>query len=310
MVIRAFFIYLFFTTILLGEHLITPIPKNDTYDEQKALLGKKLFFDTRLSEDNSISCASCHNLEMGGDDNLPVAIGINGKKGTRNTPTVFNTRYHFKQFWDGRVDTLEAQAEGPIHNPVEMGTNFEEILKKLSKDKDLKKLFTALYKDEMNSKNIIDAIVEFEKALITPNARFDQYLRGDQKALSENEMKGFQNFKEYGCIGCHNGVNIGGNLFQKIGLVQNYKVQNKDVGRFDVTNKEKDKYVFKVPSLRNIELTAPYFHDGSVESLEEAVSYMVHYQIGLALDEKDIKDIVAFLKTLTGEQPEIMSVNK
>lgn len=302
-------IILFSVSLTSASQLITPIPQNDTYHKQKALLGKKLFSDVRLSKDNTISCASCHQLDLGGDDNLPVAIGIDGKMGTRNTPTVFNARYNFTQFWDGRVADLHSQVEGPIHNPIEMGTNFEEVITKLSKDQNYQQQFKILYNDGITSHNISDAIVEFEKALFTPNSRFDKYLLGDTTALSLKEQEGFKTFKDYGCIGCHNGVNLGSNLFQKVGLLKEYKIGESDLGRFEVTKNKKDTYVFKVPTLRNIELTAPYFHDGKVETLHDAVRYMINYQIGASLNKKDIESIVLFLKTLTGETPKILQGN-
>lgn len=299
-------IIFFLVSLASASQLITPIPQNDTYDKQKALLGKKLFFDPRLSKDNTISCATCHKLDLGGDDNLPVAVGIDGKTGTRNTPTVLNAQYNFTQFWDGRSPDLHSQVEGPIHNPIEMGTNFKEVITKLSKDQEYPQQFTMIYKDGITSHNISDAIAEFEKALITPNSRFDKYLRGDNTSLSKEEQEGFKTFKDYGCIGCHNGVNLGGNLFQKVGLLKKYNTGDTDLGRFEVTHKKKDTYVFKVPTLRNIELTAPYFHDGTVETLHDAVRYMINYQIGAALNKKDIESIVVFLKTLTGETPKIL----
>lgn len=301
-----FFYFIIFYSFTFSKELITPIPLNPDYDHKKAQLGKKLFFDTRLSKDNSISCASCHFIDNGGDDNIPFSFGINGKKGTRNSPTVLNARYNFVQFWDGSAKDLQEQAKGPIHNPVEMGSNFNEIISKLSKDDNYKKEFSAIYDNGITGLNITDAIAEFEKALTTPNSRFDQFLRGNKKALSKDELKGYKAFKEYGCISCHNGINIGGNLFQKAGIVKDFKMSPKEFGRFTVTKNKKDLNKFKVPSLRNIELTAPYFHDGRTDSLKTAVEYMLYSQVGLTADEKDIDNIIKFLKTLTGEIPAIM----
>lgn len=302
------FIFLLFNN-LYGVGLITPIPIDFEYDEQKAHLGKKLFHDSRLSGNNNISCASCHILSDGGDDNISLARGIEGQVGIRNSPTVLNSRYNFTQFWDGRAKDLQEQAEGPVLNPIEMNSSFKEIIEKLSQDQEYKTLFNSIYEDGITALNITEAIAEFEKALVTPNSKFDQYLRGDKSALTKDEKEGYKLFQNYGCIACHNGVNIGGNLFQKIGVIKNFSVSPKEFGRFSITKDEKDKQVFKVPSLRNIELTAPYFHDGSILTLKEAVSTMLDYQVGIVLDEQDIDKIVVFLKTLTGESPKIMQEN-
>lgn len=293
---------------ILASDLITPIPLKTHYDSNKANLGKKLFFDTRLSKNNTISCASCHILEDGGDDNLPVSFGIDGKTGTRNSPTVLNAVYNYSQFWDGHAKNLAEQVKGPVHNPVEMGTNFKEIISKLNQDKGYKTQFTKIYKDGVTPFSIADAIAEFEKALTTPNSRFDKYLRGDKTALSADELQGYKLFKEYGCISCHNGVNIGGNLLQKIGVVKEFIHQ--DFGLYNITKKEEDRYYFKVPSLRNIELTAPYFHDGRIPTLEKAVEKMMQHQVGFVLKEKEFENIIKFLKTLTGEKPQILDKNR
>lgn len=289
---------------LSSIELITIIPINPTYDKNKALLGKMLFFDKRLSHNNTISCSSCHNIEEGGDDNLALSFGINGKKGSRNSPTVLNSRYNGVQFWDGSAASLQIQALGPIHNPVEMGSNFNEITPKLKNDKEFTKKFLNVYLDGINEFNVTDAISEFEKTLTTPNSKFDIFLKGDKLVLSNDEIKGYKIFKEYGCISCHNGINIGGNLIQKIGIADIYDTN--DLGRYNVTKNEEDKFYFKVPTLRNIELTAPYFHDGKVETLKDAVEKMIKYQIGYSLEDKDVENIVKFLKTLNGDIPKFM----
>ena len=186
------------SSYILASDLITPIPQKIAYDSYKASLGKKLFFDTRLSKNDTISCASCHILEDGGDDNLPVSFGIDGKTGVRNSPTVFNAVYNYSQFWDGHAKSLAEQVQGPVHNPVEMGTNFKEIVPKLNQDKEYKTQFAKIYKDGITPQNIADAIAEFEKALTTPNSRFDKYLRGDKKALSKEEIEGYKLLKNMG----------------------------------------------------------------------------------------------------------------
>ena len=308
MILKFIFIFNLFVISLSSKELITPIPLNNNYNLNKALLGKELFFDTRLSSNNTISCASCHKLLEGGDDNLPISFGINKKAGTRNSPTIFNSRYNVWQFWDTRAVDLKEQAKGPIHNPVEMGSNFPEVISKLKKDNNYVKKFKKLYKLGITADSITDAISEFEKTLTTPNSRFDKYLRGDKRALSLDEINGYKVFKNYGCISCHNGVNIGGNLIQKIGLMEKYDTD--DLGVYNITKKEEDKYYFKVPSLRNIELTAPYFHDGKVTTLEEAVDIMIKYQVGFPLKDEDKSNLIKYLKTLTGELPKSIKSNK
>jgi cytochrome c peroxidase len=247
---------------------ILPIPDEIKLDVRKVRLGEKLFNDTHLSHNNEISCATCHSLDMGGTDHLARSVGINGQVGNINAPTVLNAAYNFKQFWDGRAETLEEQIDGPTHAAGEMGSNWEEITEKLGKSPEYVSIFAPLYKDGIQVQNIKDAIATFERSLITPDSRFDRFLKGDPDILSKEEKEGYRLFKSVGCASCHQGVNIGGNLFQEFGVMGNYfndrgNITSADFGRYNVTKKENDKYVFKVPSLRNVELTAPYFHDGS-----------------------------------------------
>lgn len=300
------FIVLITTTIFANE-IITPLPKEvHDYELNKALLGKALFEDKRLSQDNTISCSSCHNTKEGGDDNRKLSIGINNAIGLVNTPTVLNSRFNFVQFWDGRSGTLKEQASGPIHNPIEMNSNFKEIIIKLSNDSFYVSKFKEIYNSSIKEEHIINAIVEYEKALITPNSKFDKYLNGDKNILTYEEKKGFELFKEFGCISCHNGVNIGGNLFQKVGIMEEYFPEEKQhLGRYNITQNPEDKFYFKVPSLRNVELTAPYLHDGSANDLKSVIDVMLKYQIGTIYNEQDIKYIEKFLLTLTGENPKI-----
>jgi cytochrome c peroxidase len=299
-------VVLFLLFITLGyatySEPITPLPQSIEYDKQKALLGKKLFFDSMLSKDGTVSCASCHDLQRGGVDNVKIAIGIKQRKGTFNTPTVYNTRYNFRQFWDGRAETLEDQVIQPIINPVEMGESIEVVLEKLKKS-DYKQAFEEIYEDGVTVKNLSNVISEFEQALITPNAPFDRYLRGDKNAINKEEKLGYELFKAKGCISCHHGIGVGGNHFNKFGILQSF--QSKQLGRYNVTHDEKDKYYFKVPSLRNVALTAPYFHDGRAKTLLEAVKMMSLYQLGRHMTQKELQAIVAFLMTLTGEIPSI-----
>lgn len=303
---KILLIYIFTITLLISNEIITPIPLEDTkLNPQKIELGKKLFFDTRLSKNNTISCATCHDIQNGGDDGEKVAIGINNLKGFFNTPTVLNSRYNFSQFWDGRAETLEKQVLGPIHNPIEMNSDFSQIIPKLSKDKEIEKKFRDIYNSDINEKNIVDAIVEFEKSLITPNSKFDKYLKGEL-SLTKSEEKGYELFKDLGCISCHNGINIGGNLYQKVGVVSQFFPDNEiHYGRYNLEKNEDEKFYFKVPTLRNIELTAPYLHDGSINTLSAVIEIMLRYQVGAIYTSDDIKNIESFLKTLTGEIPKI-----
>ncbi|MGD9553134.1 MAG: cytochrome-c peroxidase [Arcobacteraceae bacterium] len=300
---------LFFAVHLMALELISPIEDDLNVDLNKALLGKKLFMDPQLSHDNTISCASCHHLDKGGDDNRQFSVGVNNKMGNINSPTVFNSKYNFVQFWDGRAKDLEEQVLVPLHNPDEMNSNIQEVVEKLKKSQEYKNLFQKVYNDTIKEEYVIDAIVEFEKALITPNSKFDRYLKGEVNILSHVEKEGFELFKSYGCISCHNGVNIGGNLFQRVGIVKQIKYENKYLGRYNVTKDEEDKYFYKVPTLRNIELTAPYLHSGEIKTLREAVTFMMEYQIGVTPNAAEVNHIMAFLRTLTGNRPKIMEID-
>jgi cytochrome c peroxidase len=285
-------------------HVLKPLPLKVTVDARKVQLGKKLFFDTKLSRDNTISCATCHDLKNGGDDGMRSSFGINGQKGNINAPTVYNAVYNFRQFWDGRAKDLKEQALGPIVDPLEMGNTVDNAIKTLSKDPAYVASFNAIYPDGITKENLADAIAEFEKRLVTPNAPFDRYLRGDKNAISRQAERGYKLFKYKGCIICHNGMNIGGNLYNKFGI---YKDANTtQLGRYNITKRESDKFVFKVPSLRNVSRTAPYMHDGRFRTLEEAVKFMAHYQLGRLMEKDEVDAVVAFLKTLDGELPSIV----
>jgi cytochrome c peroxidase len=283
---------------------ISPIPRTIEFDKNKQKLGKKLFHERKLSSDNSISCASCHNVKTFGVDNSKRSSGVEGKIGDRNSPTVYNVRFNESQFWDGRASDLEEQIEGPIHNPVEMNSNWKDIVSKLKRDFEYLRLFKTVYpKKGISKKTIKDAIVEYEKALITPGSPFDKYLNGSKTALTKNQQKGYQLFKSYGCISCHQGVNIGGNMLQVFGVAKPLpkNTLGKDKGRFNLSQDIDDLHLYKVPSLRNIERTAPYFHDGSVHSLKDAIRIMGRYQIGEEINQGDINLIHDFLISLTGE---------
>jgi cytochrome c peroxidase len=294
---------------LLKDEPITPLPLHLPLDQRKVNLGHRLFLDPRLSHDNTLSCSSCHGLETGGADRRARSIGIGGAKGDINAPTVFNSGFSFRQFWDGRAATLEEQIDGPVNNPREMGSSWPEVVRKLRADPGYARAFPELYSEGIQAGNIKDAIATFERSLVTTNSRFDKFLRGDQPALTERELAGYQRFKAYGCIACHQGVNVGGNMFQKFGIAADYftdrgNITKADLGRMNVTGLERDRYRFKVPSLRNVALTPPYFHDGSAATLPDAVNIMARYQLGRSLSPEDRDLIVAFLGTLTGEYKE------
>lgn len=278
-----------------------PLPVNP----EKALLGERLFFDKRLSRDNSVACVDCHDLNRGGTDRQAVSRGVDGQRGTINAPTVFNAALSFAQFWDGRASSLEEQAAGPIHNPLEMASNWQQVTEKLQTDAHYSEAFTRLYPGGLSALSIVDAIASFERTLLTPNSRLDQFLEGNEKALSQIERNGYRKFLDYGCASCHQGVALGGNMYQRFGVMRDYfkdRVDSPaDLGRFRVTGREEDRHVFKVPSLRNIALTAPYFHDASATTLEEAVAIMGRYQLGRELTSEDVKCLSAFLRSLTGE---------
>lgn len=286
---------------------IQPIPKLNSIDPLWRNLGKALFNSPLLSTDNTVACASCHLLSEGGDDGFPVSVGINGSVGTRNSPTVLNSVFSFRQFWDGRSADLAEQAVGPIHNPVEMGSNFPEIISKLKQSPEFVQAFRQVSQKGITEQAIILAIVTFEESLITPNAPIDRYLLGDQSALSVQQQRGYQKFVGFGCVSCHQGRNIGGNLYQRLGRITQVpeKLLN-DKGRFELTGNESDQYVFKVPSLRNISRTAPYFHNGSVATLEEAVTIMAKGQLGIDLSEQDIQDLTALLEAFNGHLPKVV----
>lgn len=291
-----------FTIIDLFATELVPIPTNVKVDDKKVALGEKLFFDKILSKDKTLSCASCHNLQHNGADTTQYTEGIEGKFGFFNVPTVYNAVYNFRQFWDGRAKNLKEQALNPITNPFEMGNSLPVVLYELKENSDYPRLFKAIYKDGITENNLADVLAEYEKTLITPNSRFDQYLRGELNTLSIKELEGYRLFKTKGCISCHNGVNIGGNLYNKFGIFKDAK--SRELGRYNSTHKEQDKYVFKVPSLRNIALTAPYMHDGRAETLEDAVNIMSKYQLGRPMQKDELESIVLFLETLTGEFPQ------
>lgn len=285
---------------------IQPIPQDISLDLPKVALGEKLFQDVRLSNNNQKSCLSCHSFSLGGADHHSHSVGINRAATEVNTPTVFNARFNFRLNWNGEFENLSDHLDALMTNPKTMGIQWPEAIQSLQKLPEYVRSFDRIYPDGLTQFNIKDAIIAYELSLTTPNARFDRFLQGDRKALTASEKEGYQLFKGYGCISCHQGVNVGGNLFQPFGVIGNYfadrgQIATADLGRFNITQNEADRYVFRVPSLRNVALTAPYFHDGSAQTLEQAIAIMVKYQLGRPLEKKQIERIAQFLRTLTGE---------
>lgn len=291
---------------------IRPIPDSVAVDAAKVQLGKELYHDTRLSGDGTISCASCHAIETAGVDNHQFSDGIGGQLGGINAPTSYNSVFNFVQFWDGRAATLADQAAGPPLNPVEMGSkSFDEIAARLSADADFCKRFLASYPEGLNEKTITDAIAEYEKTLLTPNSPFDRYLKGDKNAMTAEQIEGYAIFKDYKCATCHAGVNMGGLSYELMGQRANYfqdremnaksGLTDSDNGRWAQTKVERDRYRFKTPTLRNVALTWPYYHDGSVATLEKAIEMMAEYQVGRKMSEAEIGKVKSFLDAQTGQ---------
>lgn len=283
---------------------VQPIPKSLPVDEQKVALGFRLYHDTRLSGDSTLSCASCHALNAGGVDGRQTSLGVNGAVGPINAPTVFNATFNSEQFWDGRAADLQKQAGGPPLNPIEMASkSWDDIVAKLEADPAITQAFVSVYPDGFSGESITDAIAEYEKTLITPDAPFDKWLRGDENALTAQQKHGYALFKENKCATCHGGVILGGRSFEPLGLKKAYdfgEITDADIGRMNVTSEVRDRLRQKVPGLRNVALTAPYFHRGDVPTLDEAVKLMLRHQVGTSLPQGDVDDIVAFLDSLTG----------
>ena len=291
---------------------VRPIPDSVAVDARKVALGEALYHDTRLSGDGTISCATCHGINTAGVDNKQYSEGIKGQFGGVNAPTSFNACFNFVQFWDGRAATLADQAAGPPLNPVEMGSaSFDEIAARLNADAAFAAKFKTVYPEGLNEKTITDAIAEYEKTLVTPNSPFDRYLKGDKQALTAEQVEGYALFKEYNCATCHAGVNMGGLSYELMGKRADYfkdrEVNTKsgltdaDNGRWAQTKVERDRYRFKTPTLRNVALTWPYYHDGSVPTLDKAIDMMARYQVGREMPAADVKKVQHFLEALTGQ---------
>lgn len=294
------------------------VPADNPMSAAKTELGKQLYFDPRLSVDGTVSCNSCHNVMASGTDNRPVSVGVAGQKGGRSAPTVWNAAFLSVQFWDGRVASLEDQAKGPILNPVEMGMpSSEDAVKRIRSITGYVEQFKAVFggKDSLSYDNIAKAIAAYERTLLTPNSSFDRHLKGNKKALSDKAKRGLKLVEQVGCSACHNGPNFAGpampmgtGFYQKFPTFENNEYVKKynlaaDSGRYEATKIEADKHMWRVPTWRNIALTAPYFHNGSVETLDEAVRVMAKTQLDKTLTDKEVDEIVAFLNSLTGELP-------
>ncbi|MGZ5008585.1 MAG: cytochrome c peroxidase [Methylobacter sp.] len=286
---------------------VQPLSIKANLDADKIALGKQLFFDFRLSGDNMLNCASCHSLAKGGTDQAKVATGIRGQQGPINSPSVYNAGYNIAQFWDGRAKDLVEQASGPVANPGEMGADWNHVIETLNQVEAYRSTFNTLYPEQgLTQATVTQAIAAFEESLVTTNSRFDHYLHGRIESLSDDEKQGYELFKDH-CASCHFGPSLGGQSFEKMGHETNYfqlrggPLTEADNGRFNVSKQEADRHLFKVPNLRNVEITYPYFHDGSVATLKDAVRIMARVQRGKILKDDEAEKIVAFLKTLTGE---------
>lgn len=293
----------------VGDEPILPLPTPAALSPNEAArvaLGQRLFVDPILSGDGKVTCGACHLAENGGADGRKMPWAREKPSGVLNVPSVYNLAFSDAFNWGGRYRTLEEQIDAPIVGPLLMATTWPDIVKRLRANSDYVTLFASAYPDGITVANVRGSLVAYERALSTPNSRFDRFLRGDSSAISDDEREGYALFKVNGCAACHQGANVGGNMFAKFGVMRDYfadrgSVTDADMGRFLATGDEADRHVFRVPSLRNIELTAPYFHDGSVETLEQAVRVMSVYQLGRSLSPDDIRKITAFLKTLTAQ---------
>ena len=286
-------------------------PADNPTTAAKVVLGRKLYHDPRLSSTGTVSCASCHNVMLGGEDNRPVAMGVNGQTGGRSAPTVWNSAFNAVQFWDGRAASLEDQAAGPVTNPIEMGMkSWDDVVARLKSIQGYQQLFNdAFGANSISRDNATKEIAAYERTLITPNSAYDKYVKGDKSALTAQQVSGMNTFEALGCSGCHSGPAFNGpGTFMKFPMISNGFFEAKyhfseDLGRYEATKKQEDKHFWKVPTLRNIALTAPYFHNGTVKDLPTAVKIMGKLQLGKDLSRQEIDDIVAFLNALTGPFP-------
>ncbi|KGK42551.1 hypothetical protein LH51_06390 [Nitrincola sp. A-D6] len=300
-----------FSTVLFANNAILPVPEAPNEHTGKVQLGDQLFHDVRLSADNTISCASCHDLAHNGADRRPFSVGVGGKLGHIRSPSVYNSQLNHVQFWDGRARDLEEQVDGPVHDPVEMASNWDEVVAKLMLDSDMQQQFNALFPDGITPTNIRSALASFQRTLVLTDAPFDRWLQGDETAITAQQQRGYQKFRDYGCISCHQGANVGGNMFARMGSLENYfalkgeAISQADLGRFNVTGQDQHRYVFKVPGLRTASLNSFFFHDASADTLEDAIATMARFQLGREMTQEDITEIAAFIQSLTGEHPRL-----
>jgi cytochrome c peroxidase len=294
----------------LSREPLQPLPGAPAEDPRIVALGRKLFNDPRLSADHAVSCASCHDSAHGGADGRVKPSGSFGVMGEVNAPTVFNAGLNFVQFWNGRAATLEEQVDGPLTSSLEMGSSWDQVMRVIADDADYRARFDAIHHRAANREDVRSAIATFERSLVTSGSPFDRWLKGDKNAITPAQASGYETFKNVGCIACHQGRNVGGNMFQRFGVFGDYfndrgHITQADYGRYNVTHQEADRFVFRVPSLRNAARTAPYFHDGSAATLEDAVQIMARYQLGRALTSDQLASIVAFIDSLRGVEPVI-----
>ncbi|PKF48974.1 cytochrome-c peroxidase [Enterovibrio nigricans] len=289
------------------QALIAPVPYPNRVDFPLIKAGWALFNDPNLSSNKAISCATCHNLSTNGAQDTPVSKGVAGV-GKRNSPTVFNVSLNYRFFWDGRTNSLSKQMDGPIHTPAEMDSSWQAILAYVTSSSRYQSLFSAA-QHPITIETIKHAIVTFQEQLLTPNSPFDRYLLGDERAISPLAQNGWKTFQNMGCINCHQGVNIGGSMMQRFGYYGNTAAHsglNVDTGRHQFTKKDIDKHLFRVPSLRNVANTPPYFHNGSENRLEEAIKVMADVQLGMTLEPETIDELMAFLHALSAPRPSIL----
>lgn len=300
-----------FSINIWANHAILPVPPPASEPVRLVELGDQLFHDARLSADNTISCASCHDLADNGADRRPFSVGVGGALGRIRSPSVYNSALDLAQFWDGRADDLKTQVDGPIHDDVEMASDWDSIITKLSKDNALMVQFNTAFRDGLTAANIRSALAAFQRTLILTDAPFDRWLNGEASALSSQQVKGYELFRNYGCISCHQGANVGGNMYARMGSMVNYAelkgdaIHQADLGRYNVTGNPNHRHVFKVPSLRTAALNSFFFHDSSASTLEEAIDIMARFQLGRELRASDIDDIAAFIRSLTGNHPRL-----
>ncbi len=300
-----------FSLNVSASNAILPVTPPNKKTAERIELGDLLFHDTRLSADNTISCASCHDLSHNGADRRPFSVGVGGALGRIRSPSVYNSVLDFAQFWDGRAEDLQSQVDGPIHDEVEMATDWDAILEKLTADEELVKRFQNTYREGITADTIRDALAAFQTTLVLIDSPFDRWLNGDTTAITPKQLSGYQLFRSYGCISCHQGTNVGGNMYARMGSLENYfdlkgnDISSADLGRYNVTGNPAHRFVFKVPSLRTAALNDFFFHDASASSLEDAIVTMARFQLGRELPPEHIDKIAVFIESLVGSHPRL-----